>query len=64
MLITGILIQGKAGQNQETALLIPLVVATLTLGRWFYQADNWPEIYRDRLFTLNFHGRRANPGNS
>ncbi|MDA7864667.1 c-type cytochrome [bacterium] len=29
-------------------------------GTMVYQADNWPEIYRDRLFTLNFHGRRAN----
>lgn len=29
-------------------------------GTMIYQADNWPEIYRDRLFTLNFHGRRAN----
>ena len=29
-------------------------------GTMIYQADNWPEIYRNRLFTLNFHGRRAN----
>ncbi len=29
-------------------------------GTMIYQADNWPEIYRDRLFTLNFHGRRVN----
>jgi len=29
-------------------------------GTMVYQADNWPENYRDRLFTLNFHGRRAN----
>lgn len=29
-------------------------------GTMVYQADNWPEIYRDRLFTLNFHGRRVN----
>jgi len=25
-----------------------------------YQADHFPEEYRDRLFTLNMHGRRAN----
>ena len=25
-----------------------------------YLGDNWPEEYRGRLFTLNFHGRRAN----
>ncbi len=29
-------------------------------GTMVYQADNWPQIYRDRLFTLNFHGRRVN----
>ncbi len=25
-----------------------------------YLGDNWPAEYRDRLFTWNFHGRRAN----
>ena len=25
-----------------------------------YQGDNWPAQYRDRLFTLNYHGRRIN----
>lgn len=30
------------------------------VGAMIYQADQWPEEYRDRLFTLNFHGRRAN----
>lgn len=30
------------------------------VGAMIYQADQWPEGYRDRLFTLNFHGRRAN----
>lgn len=29
-------------------------------GAMIYQADNWPQSYRDKLFTLNFHGRRAN----
>ena len=29
-------------------------------GAMVYQGNNWPKIYRDRLFTLNFHGRRAN----
>lgn len=29
-------------------------------GAMIYQADNWPEAYRGKLFTLNFHGRRAN----
>ena len=25
-----------------------------------YLADQWPEAYRGKLFTLNFHGRRVN----
>jgi putative membrane-bound dehydrogenase-like protein len=29
-------------------------------GMMIYQGDNWPAPYRGRLFTLNFHGRRAN----
>lgn len=29
-------------------------------GTMIYQGNNWPKMYRDRLFTLNFHGRRAN----
>jgi putative membrane-bound dehydrogenase-like protein len=29
-------------------------------GTMIYQADNWPAEYRGKLFTLNFHGRRAN----
>jgi putative membrane-bound dehydrogenase-like protein len=29
-------------------------------GVMIYQGDNWPTGYRDRLYTLNFHGRRAN----
>ncbi len=29
-------------------------------GTMIYQADNWPEQYRGKLFTLNFHGRRVN----
>lgn len=30
------------------------------VGMMIYQADQWPEPYRNKLFTLNFHGRRAN----
>lgn len=30
------------------------------IGMMIYQADQWPEQYRDKLFTLNMHGRRAN----
>ena len=30
------------------------------IGAMIYQADNWPKEYRNRLFTLNQHGRRAN----
>ena len=29
-------------------------------GMLIYQGDAWPEAYREKLFTLNFHGRRAN----
>ncbi len=29
-------------------------------GTLIYQADQWPEEYRGRLMTLNFHGRRVN----
>jgi putative heme-binding domain-containing protein len=29
-------------------------------GEVIYQADNWPAEYRDKLFTINFHGRRFN----
>lgn len=30
------------------------------IGMMIYQADQWPEKYRQKLFTLNMHGRRAN----
>src|SRR5262249_30168927 len=30
------------------------------VGMMIYQGDNWPEAYRGKLYTLNFHGRRAN----
>ncbi len=30
------------------------------IGCMIYQGDNWPAEYRGKLFTLNFHGRRAN----
>ncbi len=29
-------------------------------GMMIYQGDNWPTAYREKLYTLNFHGRRAN----
>ncbi|MEX1040153.1 MAG: PVC-type heme-binding CxxCH protein [Pirellulaceae bacterium] len=29
-------------------------------GMIIYQGDNWPDEYRGRLMTLNFHGRRCN----
>jgi putative membrane-bound dehydrogenase-like protein len=32
-------------------------------GTMIYQGDNWPAEYRGKLFTLNFHGRRANQEN-
>jgi len=30
------------------------------IGMMIYQADQWPEEWRNRLFTLNMHGKRAN----
>ncbi|MES2693047.1 MAG: PVC-type heme-binding CxxCH protein, partial [Verrucomicrobiota bacterium] len=30
------------------------------VGMMIYQGNNWPAEYRGGLFTLNFHGRRAN----
>ncbi|MBL9115054.1 MAG: c-type cytochrome [Verrucomicrobiaceae bacterium] len=30
------------------------------IGMMIYKADQWPEQYRNKLFTLNMHGRRAN----
>ncbi len=30
------------------------------IGAMIYQGDQWPEQYRDSLFTLNMHGRRCN----
>ena len=30
------------------------------IGMMIYQAEQWPESYRNKLFTLNMHGRRTN----
>ena len=30
------------------------------IGMMIYQGDNWPEEYRDRVYTCNLHGRRLN----
>ncbi|MGV3530949.1 MAG: PVC-type heme-binding CxxCH protein, partial [Chthoniobacteraceae bacterium] len=30
------------------------------VGMMIYQADQWPASYRNKLYTLNLHGRRAN----
>jgi putative membrane-bound dehydrogenase-like protein len=30
------------------------------VGMMIYQGDNWPEEFRGKLYTWNFHGRRAN----
>ncbi|MEZ6089780.1 MAG: c-type cytochrome [Pirellulaceae bacterium] len=29
-------------------------------GAMIYQGDNWPDAYRDKLYTINIHGRRVN----
>ena len=38
----------------------PQSLAGNYLGTIDFQADQWPAAYRDKLFTLNFHGRRVN----
>jgi putative membrane-bound dehydrogenase-like protein len=30
------------------------------IGLMIYQGDNWPAAYRDKVFTLNLHGKRIN----
>ncbi len=30
------------------------------IGMMIYQADQWPETWRNKLYTLNMHGRRTN----
>lgn len=30
------------------------------IGLMIYQGDNWPAEYRDKVYTLNLHGRRIN----
>ena len=30
------------------------------IGLMIYQGDNWPAEYRDKIYTLNLHGRRIN----
>jgi putative heme-binding domain-containing protein len=30
------------------------------IGMMIYQGDQWPNQYRNKLFTMNMHGRRAN----
>lgn len=30
------------------------------IGMMIYQADQWPASYRNKLFTINMHGRRTN----
>jgi len=32
-------------------------------GLMFYGGDNWPDSWRGKLFTINFHGRRLNVEN-
>lgn len=33
------------------------------IGMMIYQSDRWPQQYKDKLFTLNMHGLRANVEN-
>lgn len=59
---------GKSWQDsragQEDAAVAPTSDALggghAHTGLMIYQGENWPEALRDRLFTINFHGRRFN----
>lgn len=51
---------GKGWQASRNGVANDLGGGHAHCGAMIYQGNQWPEKYRDRLFTLNFHGRRAN----
>jgi putative membrane-bound dehydrogenase-like protein len=51
---------GKGWQASRNGVANDLGGGHAHCGAMIYQGNQWPEQYRDRLFTLNFHGRRAN----
>ncbi len=48
--------EGGAGKPGSTAIY----GGHSHVGTMIYLGDNWPEIYRDHLFTLNLHGHQMN----
>ncbi|MEO7599963.1 MAG: PVC-type heme-binding CxxCH protein, partial [Opitutus sp.] len=48
--------EGGAGKPGSTAVY----GGHSHVGTMIYQGDNWPEIYRDHLFTINLHGHQLN----
>ena len=52
--------EGGAGKPGSTAVY----GGHSHVGTMIYLGDNWPEIYRDRLFTLNLHGHQINQQHS
>ena len=48
--------EGGAGKPGTTAIY----GGHSHVGTMIYLGDNWPEIYRDHLFTLNLHGHQMN----
>ena len=51
---------GQGWAQQRNGVADALGGGHAHVGMMIYQGDNWPEPYRGGLFTLNFHGRRAN----
>ena len=61
MLTTGTGIFPSRGTTRPAGpSTIVAAAATRHAGLMFYLADQWPSAYRDKLLTLNFHGRRVN----
>jgi putative membrane-bound dehydrogenase-like protein len=51
---------GKGWQASRNGAANDLGGGHAHCGTVIYQADNWPEAYRGKLFTINYHGRRFN----
>ncbi|HEY1111388.1 MAG TPA: PVC-type heme-binding CxxCH protein, partial [Opitutaceae bacterium] len=51
---------GRTWQDSRDGAANALGGGHAHVGMMIYQGTNWPAEYRSGLFTLNFHGRRAN----
>lgn len=52
--------RGKAWAESRDGKANDLGGGHAHIGMMIYQADQWPGSYRNKLFTLNMHGRRGN----